>query len=201
MSNGIKLIRYKVKRYTGYFTYCLYSKQVKLWNDNLCLFRSHWAPIGKPVNLRNIAGDGNCFYRCISYAITGTEEHHEKVRRLVSQQLVENIELYQLYLDENTVPLEYITAHETLGTWAMEVQIFACCTALNVNILIWTPTGDKSRWNAYTPLNNDGTITHADDNLRMCIYLDHSRITSNSGEGLHFDYVQRVSYCSPNSIL
>lgn len=45
-------------------------------------------PYRKPLRLRNVRPDGNCLPRCISLAITGSEESHPVFRRLVTELLI-----------------------------------------------------------------------------------------------------------------
>ena len=40
-------------------------------------------PLTVPASVRYIKGDGNCFFRSISYVITGYEEQHEFVRSTI----------------------------------------------------------------------------------------------------------------------
>ena len=35
--------------------------------------------IGEPRNVYKVVEDGNCYFRCISYALSGTEDHHESI--------------------------------------------------------------------------------------------------------------------------
>ena len=39
-----------------------------------------WNCVGAPRRLKLIKGDGKCYFRAISYAISGTEDFHDKVR-------------------------------------------------------------------------------------------------------------------------
>ena len=48
-----------------------------------------------------ITGDGNCFYRCISYHIYGNEEHHKEIRNRVIDHLELEKGKYQCYIDGN----------------------------------------------------------------------------------------------------
>ena len=40
-------------------------------------------PLTVPASVRSIKGDGNCFFKSISYVITGCEEQHHFVRRAI----------------------------------------------------------------------------------------------------------------------
>lgn len=37
--------------------------------------------LGKPVHASEIISDGNCFFRAISFAITGSQDHHHEIRK------------------------------------------------------------------------------------------------------------------------
>ena len=39
--------------------------------------------LNRPRERHSIRGDGNCFFRCIAYALTGNEEEHLVVREAV----------------------------------------------------------------------------------------------------------------------
>ena len=39
--------------------------------------------IREPRNVYTIAGDGNCYFRCISYALSGTEDHCESIHNVL----------------------------------------------------------------------------------------------------------------------
>lgn len=45
-----------------------------------CKVPKQTKPLTTPKKLIDVLGDGNCWYRCISEWINGTEEHHELVR-------------------------------------------------------------------------------------------------------------------------
>ena len=36
-------------------------------------------PLEKPSEVKSIVGDGNCYYRCISFDVTGVEDHYARV--------------------------------------------------------------------------------------------------------------------------
>ena len=51
--------------------------------------------IGKPDQIRRITGDGNCFFRGVSYAISGTERNHMRVRMATVNQLLKHASYYK----------------------------------------------------------------------------------------------------------
>ena len=40
-----------------------------------------------PVKFKRVQGDGACFFRCISYVVSGSEDHHLKIRNLVCDEI------------------------------------------------------------------------------------------------------------------
>ena len=41
--------------------------------------------IGKPRNVHNVKGDGNCYFRCISYSFSGSEGYYDNVREVLCE--------------------------------------------------------------------------------------------------------------------
>ena len=54
--------------------------------------------LGKPLEVNTIAGGGNCLYRSISLGICGTQNHHEQVRALIMDFLLENHTKFPCYV-------------------------------------------------------------------------------------------------------
>lgn len=48
-------------------------------------FKQEKKVIGKPSTMIPIIGDGNCYYRSLSYCITGTEDQHLAIRILIAE--------------------------------------------------------------------------------------------------------------------
>ena len=43
-----------------------------------------------PSTIKHIAGDGNCFFRCINYCVTGSENFHLELRQMVVSHMEAN---------------------------------------------------------------------------------------------------------------
>ena len=39
--------------------------------------------IEEPTNVYKVVGDGNCYFRCISYALSGKEDYHDSVQNIL----------------------------------------------------------------------------------------------------------------------
>ena len=99
-----------------------------------------------PYICHKIKGDGNCFYRAISKAVTGTEKNHMLVRLTICTFMTNNaLELSNLVLPNmhNITSKNAVTTmrahllHKKLnqfGTWATENEIFIAATVFQLKI-------------------------------------------------------------------
>ena len=109
--------------------------------------------LGVPCKKDKIVADGNCFFRAVSQAVCGTQQHHKKVRSCVFKQLEKNAGEY-----ESGIRMEYSSMSEYLslskikyvGSWATELEIQAAADFLGVNIF----TYHDKRWLEYTCRSN-----------------------------------------------
>ena len=101
--------------------------------------------LGVPCKNDQIVADGNCFFRAVSQAVCGTQQHHKKVWSSVFKQLQKNAGEY-----ESGIRMEYSSMSEYLsiskikyvGSWATELEIQAAADFLGVNIF----TYNDKRW-------------------------------------------------------
>ena len=93
--------------------------------------------------LFEMVGDGNCFYRGISYQLFGTQEEHSTIRSVVSH--MENLnKIFSPYLisgwNKPTIA-EQIFHVSTPGTWATHVEVLATASVLkyplHTNLILW----------------------------------------------------------------
>ena len=104
---------------------------------NSCVLSVECAVIGKPNDVKQIKGDGNCFFRAISYALSGSENSHMKLRIATVNHLLKNQSKFQGFLREGFMSLEdYVMTQNMFdsGTWATELEIIAMVDMLHVDI-------------------------------------------------------------------
>ena len=98
---------------------------------------------GKPSLTRQIKGDGDCFYRAISFLISGMEENHIIVR----------VHLLQHMLQHSAIAAEpfgignmgsYVD-QQGLGQWAGENENFFMAHLLKTDICIYSDGYSTSR--------------------------------------------------------
>ena len=136
-----------------------------------------------PASIRSIRGDGNCFFRSLSYIITGSEEQHESVRLAIVRHMRAFGHLLHLHHDNRSID-EYIhiSKMDESSTWATQVEMFALTHLLGICLYVYSE--HFGRWNKYDPCILDSMIT--DGNLcNMGIYVNHP---TN-----HFEVVTSIS--------
>ena len=83
----------------------------------------------------NITGDGNCFFRSVSYQLYQTEDRHAQIRALAIQHL---INCPEHFIESNTQQswVQYLQDMSMLGTWADHIIIQAVANAIGLRIHI-----------------------------------------------------------------
>jgi hypothetical protein len=104
-----------------------------------------------PRRLHRTKGDGNCFFRCISYLLTGSEEQYIAVRDLVVSHMSSKTVEQKLRTYANEDMGEYLSRSrmEDAGTWATDVEIVATANLLGCDIDVYTQVGSSKRWMRY----------------------------------------------------
>ncbi|XP_029924912.1 uncharacterized protein LOC115371597 [Myripristis murdjan] len=135
--------------------------------------------LGVPCSKERIVADGNCFFRAISQAVSGSQKHHRKIRLAVCKELERNTDRYQSLLRTGySSVLEYIeqSRMRRVGSWATEVEIQATADWLGVSVF----TFHDGRWIKYSCSSKHLSVE--------CVYLENIR-------GQHFENV--VCVCKP----
>jgi len=94
----------------------------------------------RPYRTKSIRGDGNCLFRCFSYIITGSEEHHMAVR-LATVQHMHDIPAAIVQSNITSVQ-EYITltGMDRCMTWGGDKEVRVLCHLLNTSVCVYVPT-------------------------------------------------------------
>lgn len=131
----------------------------------------------EPKGVINMRGDGNCFFRAVSYALTGSQMQHERVRQNVVQWMKRNDDTLNNHFGSGYLDDSRMSEN---GIWATEVEILVTAAFLETDIQVLCQTGTNNRlsWNRYKSETLGGHATTS-----KCIYLANK-------SGVHFDYVQ-----------
>ncbi|XP_078795965.1 uncharacterized protein LOC144988822 isoform X2 [Oryzias latipes] len=95
--------------------------------------------LGPPCTNEKIIGDGNCYFRAISQAVSGSQNSHRKIRLAIVKQLETNPDLYSWVIGcEYSSVAEYITKSRMrfVSVWATDVEIQATADLLGVNVFV-----------------------------------------------------------------
>jgi hypothetical protein len=140
--------------------------------------------IGIPKDKKTIRGDGNCFFRSISFALTGNEDHHLEVRKCVVEHILFLGDKIKSFLQANHTAKSYIKNSNMTksGIWASEVEIFATAHLLKTDIYIYGKSGKTFSWLKFSAAFIDSTVVSSD----KAIYLNHTN-------GNHYDVVKSTS--------
>ncbi|XP_061177698.1 uncharacterized protein LOC133186474 [Saccostrea echinata] len=114
-------------------------------DEQVCLVQE----IEAPLSCEEIKRDGNCFFRAVSFCLTGVEKYHYEIRLAVCQHLLQNRMLFQPFLraTENSVERHISsTSMLNIGIWATEIEILALSHLLSTDI----HTYSQNRWITYS---------------------------------------------------
>ena len=153
-----------VKKNPGPFTQTNNDKNVPCTKsvNSVSLLELRLAELGRvPVN---VLGDGNCFFRAVSYQLYNTPEYHLYICFLGIQHLQHYPELY---IESNYEQSWQYYVHNMArqGTWADNIIIQAVANSLNVTINIIESNANFSPVTVINPVNTYGQTTN--------IYIGH----------------------------
>ena len=157
---------------------------------NTCVIIEHKFVHGKdirnlntPSKIFKIKGDGNCFFRALSYIITGRQTYHVVLRKKIidHMRIIEN--LLQPHLSSSLS--DYLNNSQVANesVWATDVEIFSACSLLETDIYVYTKVGQGCKWQKFSKsmLNESPPIND------RAIYLNHTG-------GVHYDVVLEVDF-------
>ena len=134
----------------------------------------------------NIDGDGNCFFRTISYAVSGRQQHHAKFRKLVcdfiSNEDDANFIRNEMLNGENGSQYVCRTKMRRSRTWATSTEIFAAAHVLMTPIssLLIVDSSQVPIFQTTIPYG------FGKQTFDYGIYIDNS-------SGNHFDYLNYIN--------
>ena len=103
----------------------------------------------------NVLGDGNCFFRAISYLLLGQEVKHDVIRARIVDFIMDtnNFNKLRSYIPQHYPNGEVYIQGEAmvnLTTWATEVELFACAQLCGKDIVCYS----HNRWLRYPACGN-----------------------------------------------
>ena len=152
----------------------------------------------QPATVKQIIGDGNCFFRSLSYIISGTEDNHLQVRDCIVFHMYTLQDRITSVMPVVTTVDQYLQRSNMRqpGVWATQVELFTAAHLLKTNIYLYTRQGALFKWMEYSSTFIDKTSKAG----AMSIYLNHknqnhfevvlSVIKRNNDEAVYFEMVR-----------
>ena len=154
-----------------------------------------------PWQTEKISMDGNCFFRCISKILSGTQDHHMKLRGEVSRYMVTNgrsiIKRYLKTFSMDASPVTYLkkSGMTESGVWGTDIEIVAISCILDSDVYIATEQYDAKKlwtrtiWNRYS-----GCIDNPHKPPQVALYI------SNRNHD-HYEPVTRLMNSEYDSVM
>ena len=129
----------------------------------------------------SIGADGNCLFRCLSKVISGSEEHHAKLRGEICRYMVsDGKDIIGWYFNQvlSTTPSEHLsrTCMYNNGNWGTDAELIAASALLQTDIYVankiyHSEDSDEAeiRWSRIRASNNNNN-NHA---LYITNYSNH----------------------------
>ena len=108
-----------------------------------------------PLATARIAAGGNCFFRSVSLAVTGSQEFHEELCLLITTYMIHKSTdpmLSSLGSPDGSME-SYMkrSRMQTLGTCATELEVIAAASLLKTTIYIYAKCGETFKWLKHSP--------------------------------------------------
>lgn len=127
-------------------------------------------------SIHHIVGDGNCLFRAVSYVMSGSQEHHDILRKLAVEKMYSMGSKFTRITGENATDYIKRTKMNELGVWGTEVEIYALSTLLKTCIFVFLSNENNNSWIPHYPRLDPGDLCESE-----CIYLRNKHY--------HFDVV------------
>jgi OTU-like cysteine protease len=130
-----------------------------------------------PNAMTTVSSDGNCFYRCLSVAVTGHAGAHRFLREKVSKHFAEKPARYSTFADggvERYLNGKY--AMHKVSNWSSKLDMAVAADFLKINIFVFCPV--SSNWSPVYSFSNCEPRCPS-------IYLNHTN-------GNHFDFIHSL---------
>ena len=89
-----------------------------------------------------IKGDGNCYFRAVSFILTGVEKHHFAVRQAICNFIAAHYHDLNLFLDKYKDGEDYLIDTEMRkdATWGTELEIIVTATMAKRDVIVYNHT-------------------------------------------------------------
>ncbi|VVC28037.1 OTU domain [Cinara cedri] len=118
----------------------------------------------EPKYSLDVLPDGNCWYRCISIYVTGSQHYHELIRMHLYE-FVMNDTRVLTYLDGDLNDYLIQNPINVCGTWATDMDIYATALMLNTHIYVYS-----DYYNTWQLFGKNGLMSSV-NRTDSCLYI------------------------------
>ena len=105
----------------------------------------------EPRRIHKTKEDGNCYFRAISYVLTGSEDSHGLIRHKIVNHMSNDInEKLNDYLKQSVNDYPRESSMNSNGTWATDAEMMATASLLGIDIVVHSKVADRMEWLRYT---------------------------------------------------
>lgn len=103
-----------------------------------------------PRRTHKVSGDGNCFFRAVSYVICGKEEYHLTFRNAIIHHMSGAIKKdLENYLAKNIHSYISQSKMDKAATWATDAELIGSASYFGCDIYVYAQHGEKLQWVNY----------------------------------------------------
>ena len=103
---------------------------------------------------QRVLGDGNCLFRALSVQLTGTEESHVVLRKIVVQFEAENPTIFGKKAEAAGRDFtEHLESMAKVFVWGTDLEIEAAASLFQTDIYEATDSQSPARWLKFTPVS------------------------------------------------
>jgi OTU domain-containing protein 3 len=88
------------------------------------------------LKVREMGGDGNCFFRAIADQITGDESRHMEYRHHAVDYIRANKDMYVPFIEDDETIEQYCDDMEKDGIWGDQLETNALASCFKFNIIV-----------------------------------------------------------------
>ena len=145
-----------------------------------------------------IMGDGNCFFRSISFVLNGHQRGHQQVRRQLVNFIRLNPQTFQCLVWEGSVE-DHVSRMMNDGAWGTQVELAATATYFHVPLFTCTPHPQTHHyyWVRFRPFTGNlkyPVVDNVDENINT-ISVSHIELCNTAAT--HYDCVLSANNTFP----
>ena len=101
------------------------------------------------ISVEDVARDGNCFFRCVSKALYGTEDNHLEIREEVVESMSQNEKVFKGLVDEKNYQ-QHLQTMKNAKVWATQAELMATSKRYNQDIIVRSLVNGTWQWLNYS---------------------------------------------------